>query len=84
MGLKVFSLLSTPLNSSSAHGWTGLAQHFQLVQVSRSKSRGAGWPGEHSWEFSTFASLGGITPLELPSPLLLVTASHALKLPVGL
>lgn len=28
---KVFSLLPTPLISSAAHGWTGLAQHFQLV-----------------------------------------------------
>ena len=80
MGLKVFGLLSTPL-ISSAHGWPGLAQHFQLVRASRSKSRGAGWPGEHSWEVGTFASLGGIAPRELPPPLLLATTSHALKLP---
>jgi len=66
--LKVFSLVSAPLSSSPAHGWTGLAQHFQLVRASRSKSRGAGWPGERSWESGTFPALLGTTPLELRPP----------------
>lgn len=78
MGLKVFRLLCTPLISSAAHGWTGLAKHFQLVRVHSSKSRGAGVVWGVQLGVQHLRLTGGITPLELPPSLLL-----ALKLLAG-